>query len=678
MKININFLNKWSGITFDVKELTKKLTSVGFETFVENNVLHITIPYNRQDCGNVFGIIDEISKFFEIKDKRQISINYDFKNPIKIKIINKKFCPLFYGVTVKNINNNIETPSYIKKTLNDNNINLSNFIINITNYTALITGQPLHVYDLNKINETIIVNSTKTKQKFTSLKKKIIKLDKNIDIISDKNNIIAIPGIIGSYETKISTKTTSIFLESAIFNSKKIDYISRKYNVKTFASKNFINGVNFNLTEFALKYTILLLRKIQKIHCSNIIKIISKRNLPKEEKINLHKKKLYKIFGYKIKENHIENILKKIKLNFLKFEKHWKVFIPYYRKDLLMEENIISEIIKIYDFNNISYIPIKTNQVSNISSDKTQLKKKQINNLLIENGFTEIITYSFIDYEIEKKFSLKNDFFFLKNPMVNNLSIMRSNLFQGLMKTLRLNFNRGYNDIKLYEFGKVFIKKKNINTELNLSGVCTEDKIYKQKQGYVDTNFFIIKNLIEKICQSVYGKYHISYNSGETLYLDKKINSDIFVNKKKIGIIGLVDKKILKTFSIKKNIYFFNIKIENIKNQTLYLKKISKYPKIKRDTSFILDNNILYNSVILFINSLNIENLRQTDLLSVFFFEKCKKKSFTLRFTFQSFKETLLDEKINLKILFIQEKIKIKFKAEIKKIDQKNNKTILT
>lgn len=671
MKINIDVLKYWTKNTIDIDMVLDKLTLIGFETYKENNNLNVNIPYNRQNSSNLFSILYELNKLYSFNDKQLFLKKNLYINDFVIKIYDKTFCPIYNTIIINNIDNNAFVPTFITCMLQDNGISLTNSIIDILNYVTLIFGQPLHAYDLKKISKRIdITKTTKAEQVFL-LNEFRINIDKDIFVTRDSNRIIAIPGIMGSFDSKIDKKTTDIFLESAFFKPKYISELSKKLNLKTCASDLFKTFINPNLTKKSLIYAANLFVDFYNASCSNISEKYYKNYLLKDKKIRLYKKSISDIIGCSLSINVISTLLSKLKFKFEDFKTYWRIIIPAYRSDIILEENIIAEIVKLYGFNKIKEKQITT--ITHINSvDQKNFLLKKITTMLIEKGFFEVINYSFLDSSIEKLLHKKDNFVYLKNPLSKNLDILRSNLIHGLLKTVSINLNKNKYEINIFEKGNIFYyENENLITLDSLACICTENVIFTNHKNYDHFTFFFLKGLIEEIFYIINLQDKLSFKKEHVEYLNTDVSTSIFINNKKVGCLGLINETSLKLFSIKKDFYFFSLNLTDQKiSDSKIFKQFSKYPFIKRDLSIVCEYNITYKSIIEYINELKIEHLVNIELLNVFLFKQNKTKSITLRFLFQSFYETLLDNTINNVLEKIQVFLIKKFNVVIRQSDQ--------
>jgi len=664
MKFNLKTIYKYTNINIDIDSLVKKLTKVGFESYLDDEYINISIPYNRPDCLNYFGIIKEINAITSVKVKKIIFDTVSkIKNEVKIKILDYNFCPKYSHIIIKNINNKKCTPSYIKKELKLNNINLHSIVVDIINYVTLLTGQPLHVYDLDKINKSISLKKIDVQNNILLLNNNKMNFNTDVFAIFDNKNILSIPGIIGCDISKVNNNTTSILIESAYFNDKIISNTSEKYNLFTKSSDIFGKKIDITRQKISLNLVIKLITEMIDGIASNIITKQNKLFIKNQRKIRLYKKNIYEILGKKIDCKKIENIFLNLDFKYIKLNKFWLLYIPFYRNDIEIEENIINEIIRYYGYENIPcvYPDIKT--IFNKNENKIDLN--YIKNLLVNYGYNEVINYSFVNKNIENIISKNKHLIYLKNPLSENMNVMRNSLLQGLSKTLQLNMNRKHDFLKLFEAGNIYSNDNNNYKEYKvIGGICTENNSIEYSTFIKKNNFFTIKNIVENILNIIYEKKIQIYNKIKHNFLDNEDSTEIIIDKCKVGIIGSLNNDILNIFSFKKKIYFFEIYINNklfLKKDRKKYKEFSKFPHIRRDLSIIINKNILFRNLIKYISELNIIILKKIELLDIY--EKNidnNNKSITLMFIFQSNNNTLtykdVDDKIDMIIKGLNEK----------------------
>lgn len=659
MKININLLKNILNKKNNIYEVIEKLTFLGFESLKVKDYINIDIPYNRPDCDNIFSVLNEIKRFdknfsFNIFNFKQLNLKLN-KN-VHVSILKKNVCPIYFGVILEKISIKKRLPNHIIDLLLLNDISLSNDIINVINYCTLITGQPFHCYNLESINKSITLSESEKDFSFFSKKNDKIKIEKYTPILKSNYIDLSIPGIIESYDSKVTDNVKNIFVECAFFESYFIKDLYKKITIKTDSGNRFSNKVNFNLTKQAFYYLINLFYYCFNCDLSIIKPNITKMFFPKQNKIKISKDKLLNIFT---SSQHDKRIVKCVKNVFLvkKYSKNFLTFnIPYDRSDITSEENIFSELIKLYGTNNLNIHNLNFNFI------KSENINDKLRDFFKVIGFNEIISYSFVNYDKEILFSDKNKLIFVENPMSENMNVLRNTLIQGLLESVNFNSNRQQIDLKLFEIGNTYnkINSFNFNTEEHMSVIISD----KLKDNY--ENFFNLKSLAQEILYSIYRIKKFDLIKSKCFYLDTEINSSIIFNKKEIAKIGLIKKSILTKFNLKQNTYFFNLNLNNISNlvKESFFKSISKYPTIIRDLSFIIKNDIVYTDILKFIKKLNIKFLTKIIYINSFNIDK-NINSLTFRFKFQDMFKTLKEGEILLALDYIRYSLKLYFDIDL-------------
>lgn len=630
-----------------------------------DNVININIPYNRGDCLNIIGLAREIAaiNFLKLKKIKINTIKSSITDNIPIIIQDNKQCPKFLGRIIKNIDASVITPINIQEKLHRCGLHSVNVVIDIINYVLLELGHPIHAFDYDQINPNVIyVRSSKIGETLQLPNDQMnLKLFKNTLIIADYHKPLSIAGIIIGNQSSVSTKTRNIFLQSAVFDSFNISKQSRLYHLNTFSSIHYERGIDFTLSEVALDYVTSLLIKVCNGSPGPITSIITDHNLPKPNTIILNKFKLDTVLGFHIKKTEVTRILKHLGFQVKVQNNFWNVLVPTWRFDITVEENLISEIIRIYGYNNIPQIAIKacltksSYQTNTISLSKTKT-------ILVNRGYQEIITYSFVNANTQKLLYPQHNPLTLKNPISSDMSVMRCSLWPGLLKTVIYNQNRQQKHIRLFESGICFLphitNKHQISEQLMISGVrsglkCNE--YWNSKISIVD--FYDIKGDVETILD-IFNKSNnkIIFKNCRHSALHPGKSAAIYLNDILIGYIGMIHPAIHTQLDLKLNTFVFELSWDVISTFKIPMRiiNISKFPKIYRDISLIVPNHVSSANIIDSCKLLNIPQLISVKLIDIYTGDNIPKgyKSFTIKLTLQSQKQTLKEKEI-LKIINI-------------------------
>ncbi len=614
------------------------------------NYLEINIPYNRFDCNNVYGLARELSildknkyitKKKKKKNKKKIKNNYY----IKFNNIHKKYIINYKYLIIKKINlNKFKTPNFIKKRLKKLDIKNKNKIIDIILYILIESGQKIICLNLNKI-----IQYNKKKKTLQKIKNKIYL------------NLININKFI------IKKKTKKILLIAPLYN---IKYVKKIKKNSIYIINKYLNNIDKNTQNYFLEKIAYILTKICGGKISNII--TKKKNTKKKKYINLIYKEINNKIGILIKKKYIINILNKIKCKLIIKKKKIYVKTPSWRYDLKIKEDLIEEIIKIYGYN---HIPNKSWNTKLIFNKKNYYKStiNKIKNYFTNIGYKEIINFHFSNFINKNIF--KNNYKHIKiiNPISKDMEFMRTSLIPGLIKNIYFNTKRQKKNIKIFEIGTCYKKNKNkIKQEFFFSAIIygyrNEDNWFIKKKHLFD--YYDIKGDLEFFFQKI-KKYYL-YNIKKSKYkiLDNNINTKIIFNKKKIGIMGKLNKKIQDHFSFKYPIYLFEIKIKNISfSENKKIKNISKYPSTIRDITIIIPNYIWITKIINKCILINVNRIKKINVIKTYTNKKLKtknKKNITLRILIQDNYKTLKDNEINKIIYKCKKMLKKKFSALIK------------
>lgn len=629
-----------------------------------DNIIDINIPYNRGDCFSIIGLAREIASINQLK-LRKIKIKTFKSNitdtiPIIIEDSNK--CSKFSGRIIKDVNVFVSTPLNIQEKLYRCGISPINVVIDIMHYILLELGQPIHVFDYDKIDHDIIyVRLAKHGETLTLYDNQVsLKLLTNTLIIADHYKPLSIAGIVIGNESMVSFKTRNIFLQSAIFNPSDIARESRLYNLNTISSVRYERGVDSNLSELALNYATSLLLKICHGKSGPIINAVN-NDLNQPKIIILNRLKLDAILGFHIKKTEVTCILKNLGFHVKTYNTYWKVLIPTWRSNITIEENLISEVIRIYGYNKIPKIPFKTFLTKPQYTQINTFSLSRVKTILIDRGYQEVITYSFVNAYIQKLLYPQYTPLTLKNPISSDMAVMRLSLWPGLIKTVIYNQKRQQKHIKLFESGICFFPQKTVehitSQKLMIAGIQSGFKRTEHWKSITSPiiDFYDIKGDIESILNILNQcNNQIVFKNCTHSALHPNKSAVIYLNNVLIGYIGMIHPMIHTQLGLKLNTFVFELSWDILSKFKLPIKitSISKFPKNYRDLSLIVPNHIPSADIINTCKKLNIPQLIEIKLIDIYVGDNIPKgfKSFTIKLTLQSNQYTLKEEEI-LKIV---------------------------
>ena len=641
---------------------------------VENdNILEIGLTPNRSDAMSHYGVARDLKAYYDlnsqtskitlpsVNDFESVKIDEDFE--VSVKDIDK--CPFYSGLIIKNIKVGPSSKELQNK-LKSIGLKPINNIVDITNFVMHEIGQPLHAFDLDKINN-ITVKSVKSNTKFKTLDDNIINLDSDDLIICSDNNPLCLAGIYGGYDSGVSNSTTNLFLESAIFDSVTIRKSSKRHQLFTDASYRYERGVDPEKVLYALKRASILIKEANQE--ANISEILIEDNLKVDIKdIYLRYDRIASITGQKIDKETITQILSSLDFEIKGHsEDGLNIIAPNYRHDVYREIDVIEEILRVYGFNNINVESKISMSIPEIGKNNINKTESLISNNLVGIGFNEIINNSICSPGVNEKFS--NQAVNLLNPQGTELSNLRSSLIPNALETVKHNINRQNRNLKIFEIGNTYSINDNNYIENKRLNVTVTGKIFDENwiSEFSKSNFYYLKGVAENLLNNL-NVSNIKYEVNNDELFEYKLC--IHNNKKNIGFIGELNSTYTKEFSIDDKIHLLNLDLDNIKLKSGNVKyqELSKFPSSRRDLSMILDDNINFEAIKNL--AFNVENkiLKDVNLFDEYKGKNIEdnKKSLAVSFTFNDSKKTLTDKLIDKIMLKLSDKYKTDLGAVIR------------
>jgi phenylalanyl-tRNA synthetase beta chain len=636
----------------------------GAEVFniVKDEVFEIGLTPNRADAMSHFGVARDLRAGLI-----QQEINLELISPsvsdfhvderklkIDVEVVNKELAPRYCGISITDLEIK-ESPEWIQNRLKAIGITPKNNIVDITNYVLHELGQPLHAFDAQKIKgNKVIVKTLAEGTKFTTLDgvERTLSVD-DIMICDAESNPMCIAGVFGGINSGVTENTTSIFLESAYFNSVSIRKSAKRHALNTDASFRFERGIDINLTKYALKRAALLIEEYAGGTLASDIMDFYPEKI-EDFQVFLSYENAYRLIGQEIPKETIKNILASLEIRInSETEGGLGLAIPSYRVDVQREADIIEEILRVYGYNNIEFSHKLNTSISFDANNETKIENI-IANQLSSLGFNETMANSLTKEEyinLTENLNAENNVEML-NPLSNDLKVMRQSLLFSGLESVSYNINRKNNTLKLYEFGKTYHKysdkyQEDKHLTLFVTGNRSKESWKKTTQN---SDFFYIKGVIASLLERI----------GVSNYKTTPTKNDVFsegiaLSLGKINLVdfGVIKRSVLKEFGIKQEVLFVDINWGNLlklcghKNVKVF--ELPKFPAVKRDLALLLDAKIEFKEVYNLAYQTEKSLLKDVDLFDVYEGDKLPegKKSYAVSFVLQDENKTLEDKQID-------------------------------
>lgn len=604
-----------------------------FEVDTDQQIEIAIIP-NRGDAISHLGLARELQALTGIKYKKPTVEKIDARGSMRvdISIDNLQACPRYAGITISSVEVK-DSPDWLKKRLKSIDLKPINNIVDISNFIQHEIGQPLHVFDYDKIQDhKIIPRFAKSGEKLTTLDGEDRDLSENHFIIADSTQPLALAGVLGGLESGVTESTSTIFIESAYFDPAVVRKTAKSFGLNTDASYRFERGTDPEMVGFALTRAVNLILEIAggEIN-SEIIDIYPEAIEPRQIEINFDQ--FNRFIGYDIpKEKSIE-ILKNLEIKILaNNDINILLEVPRYRPDIERPVDIYEEILRVYGFDNIP-IPEKVNYIpSNIDKNAPNKLRSKISNYLANIGFNEIMNNSLVPSRMYAEEEIKNAVHLL-NPLSIDMDVMRMELTNSALESIAYNLNRKNTDLKFFEFGKTYIKKDENYIEKEVLQLTFSGNRHPEHWSVKSQNL-----THNELIAVAFG-------------LGKKLNISESKMKKTVKL-ETISQDQLKFHGLKQDVITLSIDWDaclSMVNSTIQLKEIPKYPIVRRDLSIVLQKETGYEDVVKVAKSTLQQKL--TDILLFDVYEgkplEENQKSFSVAFFLYDSKKTMEDSEID-------------------------------
>jgi len=651
-------------------ELKNKENEIGKSYFKikGEKVIDISITPNRADCLGVRGIARDLaaSGFGSLVKIKKKSLKQSFIQPIKVSILKNKNqgCSAFGSCYIKNITNK-ESPTWLKDKIIALGLKPISAVVDITNYVMFDLNRPLHTYNADKINKEIIVRNSKLGESFEALDNKNYKLQKNMCVISDKNQVLGLGGIIGGTSTSIELDTKNILLESAYFFPASVRKTSRVLNINTDAKYRFERGIDPNSITEGLESAVALIIKICGGSASKFSFVGSA--VQKNKAITLDIKKFKKVIGITISNIEANKILTSLGCKIKNSKKILKVEVPTWRPDIIQDIDLIEELIRIKGFDKIELIePEKKRSKDTLNFSQKLFHLSQ--RALASKDYLEAITWSFTDSKIDKQFSMGETEIKIFNPISSDLNVLRRSIFSNLIINLKKNQDRGYEDLSFFEVGPVFFGKNPGEQQVIVGGLrsgLVNRKSWLQKSRNVDI-FDVKKDVIRTLVDLGLEESDLFVsNNTKNCYHPGRSGSVNLKSEKgpHLAYFGELHPAIITNLDFKeKNIFGLEIFLKNIpepNKKVRFSKKnytTSDFQKSERDFAFVIDKLFKVGELEHIIKKIDVNIIKKVITFDIFEGQNIPddKKSVAINVVIQSQDKTLTEydlDQISQKII---------------------------
>ncbi|NUG22965.1 phenylalanine--tRNA ligase subunit beta [Acinetobacter lactucae] len=589
---------------------------------LDDNVIDISITPNRGDCFSIRGIAREIAVInqLQMNEPEIKSVDATITDEKKV-VISTDGAPRYLGRVVKNVNVKAATPEWMEQALSRSGIRTHSILVDVTNYVLMELGQPMHAFDLAKIEGTVHVRQAQPQEKLQLLNDQEVELQEDVMVIADDQKALAIAGIMGGLASSVTDDTTDIFLESAFFAPLAIAGRARRFGLHTDSSQRYERGVDFELPLIAMNRASQLIQELAGGEFGPITVAEKTDLLPKREVIELKQAQVDQLLGYQVAADFIADALTRLGCEVtVKAEGEWSVVPPAHRYDMAIYQDLIEEVARIDGYDNIQ-ISLPSMDVQ-LAKYQDRFEIAELRQTIVTLGYQEAISFSFADAKLEKQLNPQVSPLMLANPISSDLAAMRSTLLSSLIPCVQYNLNRQQSRVRFFELGLRFDYQdaksiedlKQIPTLALVAVGSQQPESWHVKPQPMD--FFDFKGEIEEILAA--GRVSVEYVRSERAWLHPGQSAEILVDGKSIGYLGRLHPSLENELDLSTTWVAELDQTAVLQSYVSNFTELSRFPSVRRDIALLISDNINVRDIQQLIEQTGGELLDSTWLFDVY------------------------------------------------------------
>ena len=635
-------------------------------------VIEVDLTPNRADCLSVRGIAREVGV---MNQSPLANMNIDKVVPaiddtLTVTLGDSEGCPRYLGRVIKGVNVNAASPLWLIERLRRAGLRTIDPIVDVTNYVLLELGQPLHAFDLAKLNGGITVRKAKAEEALLTLDDQELTLRDDTLVIADDSDALALAGVMGGKPSSVTSDTRDIFLECAFFAPLAIAGKARSYGLHTDSSHRFERGVDPQLQNEAIERATALILEIAGGQPGPVSEAVDESKLPRQAEITLRADRIEGLLGMGLPAEQVEDILSRLGMEVSTQEsgKEWMVLAPSWRFDMAIEADLIEELARIYGYEKLpSRVPAGSPSGEPVAEQT--VNQRRLGDALIDRGYLEAITYTFVEPGLLKQVEPRVEPLPLLNPISTDLGVMRTTLLAGLFSTARHNLNRQADRLRLFETGLRFVPtEQGLEQTPMIAGLLYGSAQPQNWEGKRPVDFFDLKGDVEALL-TLSDADAFRFEPGEHPALHPGQTAALKRDGEVVGYLGRIHPRLAADLDLPTQLYAFELALAPLQQGVLpAFAGVSDQPRMRRDLAFVVEDSVPAGELVAAVRNACDERLTGVRIFDIYQGDSIgeNRKSLALGLTFQDRSRTLKDEEVNDLVDAVVSQLKQQFNAALR------------
>ncbi len=585
--------------------------------YMQLNDLMFTLKLtpNRSDCLSIKGIAREVAALTgsALCNPPIAEVAATIAAQASVNIQAEQACPRYCARLIQGVNAQATTPEWMVQRLQRSGLRSISAIVDITNYVLLEMGQPMHAFDADRLKGEIQVRWAKAGEQIALLNEQTLTLAEDILVIADQQGPVAFAGVMGGANSAVSDSTSNIMLESAFFTPDAIAGKGRRFSISTDSSYRFERGVDFMQTRAAMERASALVLEICGGQAGEIVEKTA--TLPARAQVTLRLAKLNSILGITLDSDLVSQQLTRLGFDFQQHGDSFVVQAPSYRFDIEREEDLIEEIARLYGYQHIPAIT-PAGHLAMLPASEQQKPALALAQILVANGYQEVVTYSFVDARWEQDLMGNTQAVKLHNPIASDMSVMRSGIWGGLLEVLKYNLNRQQDRVRIFETGAVYQQQGDAFAEhKRLAGLAFGAVLPEQWGAPAKAlDFFDIKADVDALCG-----YQASYQAAQHPALHPGQSAQVILHGQAIGWLGKLHPQWQQQFDCPNGVFLFELDFNALQaSQLASYQAVAKFPPVRRDIAVLVDQAVNAGDLLATMQQAKIASVQHISLFDLY------------------------------------------------------------
>lgn len=639
---------------------------------LDDQVLELDLTPNRADCLSVRGVAREVGLLNNVAMNEvacePVAPGIPDLFPVELQATQR--CPHFVGRIIRGVDLSRSSPLWMQEKLRRCGLRSIDAVVDVTNYVMLELGQPMHAFDLDRLEGGIVVRTAQAGEKLRLLDGSDVELSDDTLVIADQTRAQAMAGVMGGEHSAVSANTTNLFLEVAFFTPHLIAGKARAFGMHTDASHRFERGVDPELQVAAMERATRLLLDIVGGEAGPVNEQTAQADLPQRPDVTLRAERIAKLLGFELEAQEVERILTGLGLGVTATAQGWVCTVPSWRFDISIEADLLEELARVYGYNRLPASRLNA-ELRMPRTAEARLSIRTLRRHLGGRGYREAISYSFVDPKLQAMFDPDITAVPLANPISADMAVMRTSLIPGLVAAAQHNINRQQSRVRLFESGLRFVPTDEGLQQVPTLALLIAGRRHAESwnSGTEPVDFYDLKGDLESLLDLARAGAQFAFGAAARDGLHPGQCAAVSRSGQVVGHLGALHPTLATELGLDVPLYACEIDLAAILDGDLpAFAEISKFPEVRRDLAFVVDRDVAVAGLMDAVRGAAGGYLTDLNLFDVYTGEGIdpKRKSLALSLTFRDQSRTLGDNDVNPAVGQVVDLLEKNYNAELR------------